>query len=322
VQAAEADLRADTAVADRTRDTVLLDVTQAYFEVLRANALLVVADQTLSERRTLLRQARALQRAGLRSTLDVAIAERDAATAEQLLLTGRNRRLDAFAQLTEAIGSDNYRIYRLSEPSVLPDIPANFEALQAEAQRDNPELLAARASQLAAAARAGAAGKLSSPTLTGYGFFGASPHRESNVTFPTPYAAAGVTLNVPIFTGGALGAERRQALDAENAAAAAETAARNRLLRDVRVAYEDVKTARGNVDVSRTVLRTADEALHDTTLRYRIGLNSIVDVSQAELERTQAAIAEANARYDYMLVAADLEFATGVISGGLAAPSP
>ncbi|MBD5633518.1 MAG: TolC family protein [Candidatus Eremiobacteraeota bacterium] len=321
VQAAEFDVRARSAVANRTRDTVLLDVTQAYFDVLRANALLVVANQTSAERHTLFRQASALQRAGLRSTLDVAIAERDAASADQLVLEGLNRRLDAFAELTEAIGSANYNIYRLADISTLPPVPPNFQALAAAAERNNPTVLEARAAGQAATARVLAAGRLSSPTVSGYGFFGASPFRESNVALPSPYAAGGVNFTLPIFTGGSIRAQKREAGDEAAAASAAAVAARNRLIRDVRVAYEDVKTTRGNVDLSLRILRTADEALHDTNVRYRIGLSSIVDVSQAELERTQAAISETNARYDYILREADLEFAAGVIAAGLPQPS-
>jgi outer membrane protein len=129
-----------------------------------------------------------------------------------------------------------------------------------------------------------------------------------------------VNLTVPIYTGGSIQAQRREARDTAAAAYQASVAVRNRLMRDVRVAYEDVKTARGNVDVSGRLLQTADEALHDTTVRYRIGLSTIVDVSEAELARTQAAIAETNARYDFVLRDADLEFATGRIARGL--PSP
>ncbi len=317
VQAAEFDVRARSATADRTRDTVLLTVTQAYFDVLRANALLVVADQTKSERGTLLRQARALQRAGLRSTLDVAIAERDVASADQLGLEAQNRRLDAFAELTEAIGSSEYAIYRLADLGTIPPVPPAFTALEVAAEANNPDILQAQAERDAAVARQQAANRFSAPTLDGYGFFGASAYKESNVAYPSPYAAAGINFTVPIYTGGSIAAQKREAADIAAAAFQSTVAARNRLLRDVRVAYEDLKTARGNVAVSDRLLQTANVALHDTNVRYRIGLNTIVDVSQAELERTQAAIAAANARYDYALREADLQFATGVISRGL-----
>jgi outer membrane protein len=320
VQAAEFDARTQMAAADRTRDLVVLAVTQAYFDVLRANALLVVANETSNERRTLLHRIRALQHAGLRSTLDLAIASRDVASADQLVLEARNRRLDAFAELTEALGSSDYSIYRLSDVDRLPDVPADFTALETAAVKDNPQFLASQSAEYASRARELAAARLSAPTVTGYGFFGGAPFRESNVSFPSPYAAAGVNVTVPIYTGGAIGAQRREARAAAAAAFEASVAVRNRLLRDVRVAYEDVKTARGNVDVSDRILQTADEALHDTTVRYRIGLSTIADVSEAELARTQAAIAETNARYDFVLRNADLEFATGLIASTLPPP--
>jgi outer membrane protein len=322
VQAAVADFRARGAAAERTRDSVLLSVTQAYLEVLRADALLVVARQTSRERDLLLREVGALQRAGLRSTLDVAIARRDAASADQLVLEGSNRRLDAFAALTEAIGSSDYAIYRVADVATLPAVPPDFTGLEAAAERASPDLRNAQAQSLAAAERARAAERLSAPTVEGYGFFGASPFKESNVGVPSPYAAAGVNLTVPIFTGGAIPAQKRQAEDEALAAAAAATSARNRLLRDLRQAYEDVKTARGNVDLSANILHTADIALHDTNVRYRIGLSTILDVSEAELARTQAAIDETNARYDYIVRDADLRFAAGVIAAGLPTPAP
>jgi len=317
VAAAEFDVRAQTAATDRSRDTVLLRVTEAFFDVLRADALLVVAQQTAQERRTLLHLVATLQRAGLRSTLDVAIASRDVSTADQLVLEGRNRRLDAFAQLTEAIGSADYSMYRLADVSTLPPVPANFQALQDAALRNNPDLLQARATGQAAASRVLASGRLSAPTITGYGFFGGSPFRESNVALASPYAAAGINLTVPIFTGGSIAAQERQARDEAAAADQAALATRNRLVRDVRIAYEDVKTARGNVDLSRRILQTADVALHDTNVRYRIGLNSIADVSEAELQRTEAAIAQTNAIYDFIVQEANLEFAVGVIGADL-----
>jgi outer membrane protein len=320
VQAAEFDARTKTAAADRTRDLVILSVTQAYFDVLRSSALLVVANETSNERRTLLHQVRALQHAGLRSTLDLAIASRDVASADQLLLEARNRRLDAFAELTEALGSSDYLIYRLADVDRLPEVPADFTALEAAAANENPQFLETQAAEYAAQERERAAARLAAPTITGYGFFGGAPFRESNVSFPSPYAVAGVNLTVPIYTGGAIGAQRLQAREAAAAAYDASVAVRNRLLRDVRIAYEDVKTARGNVDVSDRLLQTADEALHDTTVRYRIGLSTIVDVSEAELARTQAAIAETNARYDFVLRNAELEFAAGLIASGLPPP--
>jgi outer membrane protein TolC len=153
VQAAEFDARTQMAAADRSRDLVILAVTQAYFDVLRANALLTVANETSAERRTLLHQVGALQHAGLRSTLDLAIASRDVASADQLVLEARNRRLDAFAQLTEALGSSDYSIYRLADVDRLPDVAADFTTLETAAANNNPQFIESQAAENASRPR-------------------------------------------------------------------------------------------------------------------------------------------------------------------------
>jgi outer membrane protein TolC len=101
-------------------------------------------------------------------------------------------------------------------------------------------------------------------------------------------------------------------------------AQRDTLARDVRIGYDGVETAHGNIGVTERYLSTARSALALTSARYRIGLNSIVDVSEAQLMETQAAIARANAMYDYIVKNAALAYATGIIgaSDRLAAPSP
>lgn len=314
IRATQADLASRVAAGDATRDTVVLDVTEAYFEVLRADALLAVANATLRERNTLVRQAKALARAGLRSTLDVSIAERDASSAEQAIISASNGRVNAYAALAEALGSGDYRVYRLQDVRALPPMPPSLDTMIATAMKQNPQLAQAEDVRAAAEARAAATARLTSPTVAGYGFFGASPFKESNVALASPYAAGGVALNVPIYTGGELAAERRQAEDEAASAAERAVEARNALLRDVRTAFENVRTARGNIDVSERLLRTARQALVLTEARYRIGLSSIVDLSQAQLAEQQAAIDRTNATYDYVIQEAALQYAAGAIA--------
>jgi outer membrane protein len=332
VRAAELDLQGLASARDASRDLVLLNVTEAYYEVLRANELLVFAEQTQAERRTLLQQLTALQHAGLRSTLDVAIAARDLSEADQLVLQGRNGRDDAWARLAESMGSSRVRTYTLQTPETLPTLPSSVDSLLDSAYRTNPTLANLQAKFGAAQSRAAAAKHLRAPTIYAYGYAGLTPFRDDAEPINPSYEAFGVELNVPIFSGGALEAERTQAADAAMAAAAAVEAQRNMLARDVRIAYDSVQTAHGNIGLTEHFLTTARSALALTRARYRIGLNSIVDLSDAQLRETQAAIARTNAIYDYIVKQAALAFATGIIgdanqlaapvSAGAPSPSP
>lgn len=313
VRAAEYQLKAQAAATYATRDSVLLNVTAAYFEGLRANALTVVADQTQRERRTLLTQVRVLQRAGLRSTLDVAIAARDLSQADQLVLQARNERNDAFASLAVAMGTSQQRTYSLRDIQRLPAPPPNLSNLLDTANRENPRLSSLQAGLSAAQSRILATGKLGLPTVYAYGYLGATPFHARNQLINSSYEAVGLSLNIPIFDGGAFAAERRAAQNEAYAAAESVESERNQLAHDVHVAYDGVETARGNITVTDRFLSTARQTFDLTSTRYRIGLSSIVDVSAAQLSETQAAIARTNATYDYIVQEAALEFATGII---------
>jgi outer membrane protein len=323
VRAAELDLQGQAAARDASRDLVLLNVTEAYYEVLRANALLIVAEQTQAERRTFLRLLTALQHAGLRSTLDLAIATRDLSEADQLVLQGRNGRDDAWARLAEAMGSSRDLTYTLQPPKTLPPLPSSIDSLLGAAYRTNPTLANLQAAFGAAQSRAAAARQLRAPTIEAYGYAGLTPLRDAAEPINRSYEAFGIALNVPIFSGGALKAERTQTADAAMAAAAAVEAQRNTLARDVRIAYDGVQTTHGNIGLTEHLLSTARSALALTRAGYRIGSTSFVELSEAQLTETQAAIARTNAMYDYIVKDAALAFATGIIgdSHQLAAPA-
>jgi outer membrane protein len=64
--------------------------------------------------------------------------------------------------------------------------------------------------------------------------------------------------------------------------------------------------------VAAQLQQQADASLRLATSRYQLGLSSIVELSQAQLAQTQAAIANTNAQYQYRLSLAALNFQTGV----------
>jgi outer membrane protein len=65
------------------------------------------------------------------------------------------------------------------------------------------------------------------------------------------------------------------------------------------------------MSVTAELLQEANTALDLADTRYRLGLNSIVELSQAQLQQTEAQIAEANARFDYEADLAALRFQSG-----------
>ena len=83
------------------------------------------------------------------------------------------------------------------------------------------------------------------------------------------------------------------------AAAQNITAEENRVIRDVRTAWLNATTAYDRLGLTQQLLDQAKLALDLAQSRYSLGLSSIVELSQAQLNLTSAQIASASAKYDY-----------------------
>ena len=84
----------------------------------------------------------------------------------------------------------------------------------------------------------------------------------------------------------------------------------NRISRDVRTSWLNANTAYQRVSVTQQLLDQASLALDLAQTRYQMGLSSIVELSQAQLQQTQAQISSAQAGYDYRLALAVLRYQT------------
>jgi outer membrane protein len=85
----------------------------------------------------------------------------------------------------------------------------------------------------------------------------------------------------------------------------------NQIARDVRIAWLNARTSFQRLDLTNELLAQASQALELAQSRYDLGLSSIVELSQAQLNKTQAELEQASAKYEYQVQAAALAFATG-----------
>jgi len=312
VGAAKAGAEAQSAHAEDTRELVLFEVTRAYYNVLRAQALLHVADNTLAVRNQLLDKVTTLREVGIKSDLDVSFARRDVDEAEQLQLQAQNGATDAMATLSQALGYGEQKEFTL-ETTAPPMPPAQFDDLLRTAFDQNPELLALKADVDAAQLSYKAERAANYPTVNAVGYTGATPIRETG-TIDSNYAAAGITIDIPIFTGGRLNAAARGAGLRAEAAQRDFEEKRNEVTRDLRISWDGTQTAYKNIAVAKQVLASASKALELTQASYDLGRSSIIDLAQAQLEETRAEIDSSNAMYDYLIQHALLDYKVGDLS--------
>jgi outer membrane protein len=301
-----------------TEDTVLA-TDQAFYNVLQAQALLKVAQQTVATRGSVEHQIDELTKNKLKSTLDLAFAQVNLSQAKLLLLDAQSNVDSTIAALTAVLGFDKQVAYELSdEDTEPPPPPPDAEVLINTALQQRPDLQALTFDQQAAEKFRRAQRDQLFPTISALGIVGATPVRPdcfgdcSNYFVSSWYGALGVNMSIPIFNGFLFPAQASEAKYRAKAAAESTRDLRDQVVRDVRTAWLTANTAFDRVGVAGELAKEADLGLNLAQERYKLGLGSIVELSQAQLQQTDAAIGYVNAQYQYRFSLSTLNFEIGV----------
>jgi outer membrane protein len=309
VASARLQARAEAQNAAATKQDVLLAVDQAFYNALQTHAVLQVAEQTVASRQLLSDQVSALTKSKLKSDLDLSFANVNLAQAKLLYLDALNNDKASAAALSAILGYPTLESFELvNDTEALAPPPADVEPLIADAFAKRPEILALEFQSESAEKLHKADHDQLYPTISALGAFGDSPVRDDRIY--GPYAAAGVNVEIPVFNGFLYSAKSHEADLRAQAARQRLIDLRNRISRDVRTSWLAASTAFDRVEVSEQLLAQANQALDLAQTRYKLGLSSIVELSQAQLQQTQAEIGSAQAGYQYRLALSILRYQT------------
>jgi outer membrane protein len=309
VASARLQARADEQNALATKEDVLLATDQAFYNALQTHAVLRVAEQTVASRQLLADQVSALTRSKLKSELDLSFANVNLAQAKLLYLDALNNDKAAGASLSAILGYptlENFDLVNDTEPLTPP--PADVDPLIADAFAKRPEILALEFESESAEKLHLADRDQMFPTISALAAFGDSPVRDDRVY--GPYGAVGVNVQIPVFNGFLFSAKSHETDLRAQAMRQRLTDLRNRISRDVQTSWLAASTAFDRVTVSEQLLAQANLALDLAQTRYKLGLSSIVELSQAQLQQTQAEIGNAQAAYEYRLALSVLLYQT------------
>ena len=196
------------------------------------------------------------------------------------------------------------------ESGCVPKPPDNQEDLVQQALRSRPDLAAIDDQWQAQQRFARAEHELNRPNISALAAVGGTPVRADQITTPW-YGAVGVNMSIPIFNGFLFSGRAHEA-DLRAGALQQQTRdVRDRIARDVRVTWLEANTAYQRVSVTAQLLQQASLALDLAQTRYNLGLSSIVELSQAQLQQTDAQIGNTNARYAYLSTLSVLRFQVG-----------
>ena len=295
-----------------TREQVLLQVNSGYYAALGAQAVLHVAQQTLDTRQLLYDQVTALATNKLRSQLDVSFAQVQLQQARLLIEKAQNDADAAMAALSAALGYREFRQFELVEQTP-PSQPAtnNVSDLVQSALNHRPELLSLRDQRDAALSFAKSQRDSRFPTISAIGVAGDAPFHNSHIM--DDYAAGGVQLSMPLFAGGLYSARQHEAQLRAQSDSELMRSLEDNIIRDVRIAWLNMNNAAQQLKTTDDLVTNAQESFDLAQARYKNGISSIVELSEAQLNLTYAQIANANARYGVLIQQSNLQYQIGAM---------
>jgi outer membrane protein len=307
--------QASVQTAQATRYDVILQVTRAYFDVLRTQAEVRVAEQTVAARQLLSDQVGELARNQLKSQLDASFAEVNVSEAKLLLVRAQDGVQQSLAELGRAMGSDLPASYQLADEPLPSGPPAAADQLVVQALGNRPELAGLRFSRDAAYKFADAEKDLARPTVNVLAVGGFLPliSNPTSSNIPPEYEGIAANVSIPLFNGHLFSARREAAVQRALESDQRLRDRQQQISRDVRVAWASTNDAFQRIDVTAQFLRQAALALDLAQGRYTLGLSSIIELTQAQLNLTEAEIENLNAKYDYQTQYSALQYTIGLL---------
>jgi outer membrane protein len=307
LSSSEYNAKAEDQTAAATRADILLVVDQAFYNSLETKALVTVAEETVRARQTLVDKVQALTNAKLKSDIDLSFSNVDLARGKLLLLEAQNNYQTSLAALSAILGYPDEQNFQLIEETTAVSQPAaDVAPLIQQALQQRPEIKAMQFEVESAQKFGSAEHDLVRPTINALGVVGQAPVRDNHIE--SWYGAVGVNSNIPVFNGFLYNA-RGKAADLQTEAERQKLLdTRNNIARDVRNAWHDSLRAFERLSVTQQLRDQANLSLDLAKARYDLGLGSIVEFTQAELQKTEADIQDTDAKYQYRLTQIVLAF--------------
>jgi outer membrane protein len=305
-QAKEAD---ENAVA--TKQDIILAVDQSFYNCLETQALLQVAEETVKARQLFEDQIQELTNAKLKSEVDLAFAKVDLARAQLLMLDAQDNYQASLSRLSAILGYPDRQDFAPQEPLVPVTPPAQDAGPLIQQALDlRPEVRSLRNAVTASEKFARSEHDLWWPTVSALGVVGGAPWRNPNIQ--SWYGAAGVNVSIPVFNGFLFNARIKSADLATQAQQKRLQDLQNNVARDVRNSWLQTQDAYKRLSVTEQLRQQAELALELAQARYKLGLASIVEFTQAEMQKTDADIQDTDAHYRYIVSQIDLAYQMGL----------
>jgi outer membrane protein len=313
VQLSQADSQIAEAEANYAAEqqNLMFRTAQAYFNVLLAEDTLEFATAERLALGRQLQQAKARFEVGLIPVTDVQVAQSGFDQSRAAAIAAANDLENAKEALNEIVGEYPGELYGLApEVPLSGPQPNSIEDWSQRALRDNLGIVAAESSAEAAKKNIDLqfAGHLPSIDLTAAAGF-TDTNRPNGIG--TEFQQIGMQVNVPMFAGGGVNSQVRQARHQFEAAQERLDVQRRAVRRQVKNAFRGVLTSIGQVQALKTAVASTQSALDATEAGFEVGTRTMVDVVLVQRNLFQNLRDYAKTRYDYINNSLSLKQASG-----------
>lgn len=295
------------------KEDVIMNVQINYYSYLESQYIEIVNEETLMQAQEHLKIAKAFYKVGSRPQYDVTSAEVEVANANLNLIRAKNQVKIARLQLNNSMGvyiPDEY-VTTDSLNAVKENIA--LDSAKAIAVRNRSELKSSYLVLSANKSLISAAWDENLPILSAYGNY-----NWSGFNLPL-YSRwnAGINFTLPIFQGFYVNAlVQKSEANVEQAEADVE-ALKQSVLLDVEQNYLSLIEAENRIDAAKQLVIQAEENFNLATGRYKSGVGSATEITDAQVSLSNAKTTNIQAVYDYLSALIKLKKSMGTITNSV-----
>ncbi|MCK5145542.1 TolC family protein [bacterium] len=300
-----------------TKQNIIYLVKERYYNLLKSEKMLDVAEETGKSSQESLKRANALYEVGKVPKSDVLTAKVQAERDKLGVIRAENSLSIARASLNHVLGFEVDNEIRVKDNLNVPEVEVGYADAMGNALGAHPSLMQAQSNLAAANAGMGVAIGRWLPSVSA--FF---QHNWNNKDFnkidnlfDTDYRwYMGAQLSIPLLQGGARVAQTAKARLAKKSSRKALMQAKRDIELEVKQSYFEVEQFKREIAVSRNAEEAAEEGLRLNQERYSLGAGTMLDLLNAQVQSRQAKSDFIQALYSYKYAIARLERAMGQLN--------
>ena len=314
---AEAREEANAVALDEKQVQNLLvhQVRAAYYSILLAREAIEIAKQSLAFSSLQMDQAKARLEAGLGLKTDLLTFSVRVSENQTNLQETRNASRLAMTALSELLAMDLPDDVTLVSPELSINPLEKFpkDQLIQDAFRNRPDLTALE--KRVDSAREAVTVKKAAlfPRIELFANYGFTKESDLSITDEDDEAAMGVTLSMDLFDGGANRSKVQKSRERVTELEGELNKARLAISRQIEDILNNIVDAESRLATNRETIRLAEENLELRTVRYEAGVGTILEVTEGEVQLSQARLTELQAKIDLLIARSKLNEVIGVM---------